>query len=317
MIWREQHQAQRSFQQARSAVERFSNLSESELAYRPELQDLRRSFLETSLEFYQDFLNDHSNAPALSQELVATSTRVAKMVEELRILDNISPLRALTDERVQRELGLDANKAEAIGSAVNQFNEQRQTMANQFVGGLTNVNTEMTELAWEFNAFITQQLTKDQLDRLRQIVRQARLPFTFKTSEIVAALELTRQQRDDLSRIIEETRPNRGDGIRGEGKDGPGRGGPPRFGGPMSLKDENHHGPPSFGGPPNGDLPPNGFGGPPKGDLPPNRFGEHGQIRFEFARSAAVRNTVAKIMEILTPAQRAKWNALIGKPFES
>ncbi len=319
MIWREQHhtadalkrekdqrmQAQRSFQQARSAVERFSNLSESELAYRPDLQDLRRSFLETSLEFYQDFLSDRSNAPALSQELEATSSRVEKMVEELRILDNISPLRALTDERVQRELGMEADKAEAIASAVNQFNEQRQSMANQSVGGLTNANTEMTELAREFNAFITEQLSADQLDRLRQIVRQERLPFTFNTPEIVAALELTRQQRDDINRIIEETRPNRGDGNRGNGKDGQGRGGSPRFDGPKSRKDGDGHGPPSFG-----------FGGPPQGEPRPGRFGEHGELRFEMARSAVTRNTLSKIMEILTTAQRTKWNALLGKPFE-
>ena len=85
----------------------------------------------------------------------------------------------------------------------------------------------MTELAQQFNAFITDQLSSAQMNRLRQIVRQERLPFTFKTSEVVAALGLTRQQREDINRIIQQTRPNRGDG-----REGPGLGGPPRFGGP-------------------------------------------------------------------------------------
>ena len=135
LIWREQQrtadalnreteqrlQAQQSFQQARSAVETFSALSESELAYRPDLQDLRRSFLETSLEFYQDFLSDRADDPTLAKELEATSARVAKMVEELRILDSISPLRALADQRVQRELGIEQENAAAIELAVETF----------------------------------------------------------------------------------------------------------------------------------------------------------------------------------------------------
>lgn len=316
LIWREQQrtkvalegetkqreQAQRSFQQARSAVETFSSLSESELAYRPDLQDLRRSFLETSLEFYQDFLSDRADDPTLAKELEATSARVKMMVEELRILDSISPLRALADDRVQRELGIEQAKADEIELAVNQFNTQRQAMANQFVGGLTKENTEMTELAQAFNAFVTEQLSAAQMERLRQIGRQERLPFTFKMSEVVAALELTRQQREDVNRILEETRPNRGDG-----KEGPDLGGPPRFGGP------------NRGGGPNGPRHDESrFDGTPADGPPRDGFhdGDRGRMRFDTARSASVQNTVKHILDILTPQQRAKWDELIGEPFE-
>ncbi len=323
LIWREQQrtadaldretdqrlQAQRSFQQARSAVATFSNLSESELAYRPDLQDLRRSFLETSLEFYQDFLSDRADDPTLAKELEATSARVASMVEELRILDSISPLRALADRGVQRELGIEQQQAETIEMAVDQFNQQRQSMANQFVGGLTSENTEMTELAQEFSAYVTDQLTAEQMDRLRQIVRQERLPFTFKTSEVVAALGLTRGQREDINRIIEETRPKRGDG-----KEGPGRGGPPRFGGPRGRGDDDRGGPGFHPDGPRFDE--HLLGGPRREGPPPNGFGDRGQFRFEMARSAVTQNTVTHILEILTPEQRAKWNELIGEPFD-
>jgi len=316
LIWREQQrtkvalegetkqreQAQRSFQQARSAVETFSSLSESELAYRPDLQDLRRSFLETSLEFYQDFLSDRADDPTLAKELEATSARVKMMVEELRILDSISPLRVLADDRVQRELGIEQAKADEIELAVNQFNTQRQAMANQFVGGLTKENTEMTELAQAFNAFVTEQLSAAQMERLRQIGRPERLPFTFKMSEVVAALELTRQQREDVNRIIEETRPNRGDG-----KEGPNLGGPPRFGGPNRGGGPNgpRHDEPRFDGTPADGPPRDGF-----------HDGDRGRMRFDTARSASVQNTVKHILDILTPQQRAKWDELIGEPFE-
>lgn len=358
MIWREQRhtadalaremeqrrQAQRSFQQARSAVDKFSSLSESELAYRPDLQDLRRSFLETSLQFYQDFLEDRGDDPTLAKELEATSNRVANMVEELKILDSISPLRALADDRVQQELGINRTKAEVITTAVDEFNEQRQSMANQFVGGLTTENSEITLLTQEFNTFITDQLSSRQMKRLHQIVRQERLPFTFNSSEIIAALDLTRQQRDEINRIIEETRPRRGDE-----REGPGRGGPPRFGGPRGRGEPGSRfdGPPGprFDGPPGtrfvgpmldrprqdgprrdgrepGGPGPSGPGpsgpgpsGPGPGG-PPERFGDQPQLHFEMARSAVTQNTVKHILEILTPEQRSKWADLIGEPFE-
>ncbi len=314
VIWREQRntsnalkRAQRSFQQARRAVESFSTLSESELAYRPDLQDLRRNFLETSLEFYQDFLSDRADDPALDQELELTSARVAKMLEELRILGNIYPLRALMDERVQNELGMEAEKAKVIADAVDQFNEQRQSMANQFVGGLSNENSELTELAREFDGFITSQLSDNQLERLRQIVRQEQLPFTLKTSEVIAELKLTMQQRNDIGRIIEETRPNRGEdvrgnGNRGRGKEGPSRGGPPRIG-DSNARLDGRRGPQDFNGPRNDSSP---F----------ERFEGGGRLQFERARSAVTKNTMKYIIEILTPIQVKRWNELIGEPFE-
>jgi serine/threonine protein kinase len=297
----QRYAAQRSFQQARSAVDTFSNLSETELAYRPELQDLRRSLLETSLTFYEDFLNDRRDDPALAKELEATSLRVAAMVEELRILDSLVPLRTLSDKRVQREIGIDADQAKAITDAVDAFNEQRQSMRNHFVGGLTNQNEEMSSLVGQFNVFMTRRLTPYQTNRLRQIVRQVNLPFTFISREVVGALGLTRQQVEDVNRIIEETRPRRGDG----GKD-LGRRGPPQFGGPR-LPGANG---PGFEGP-RFDSP--GFGGP-----PPDSFAGDAPrpLDFDRATSAVTENTVAQILKILDDDQRATWYQLIGEPFD-
>lgn len=317
LIWREQQrtaaaldrethqrqQAQRSFQQARSAVDTFSQLSESELAYRPDLQDVRRSFLEASLEFYQDFLLDRADDPTLAKELEAASRRVEKMVDELRILESISPLRALADERVQRELDMESHQAEEVLAAFDDFNQQRRSMANPFVGTLTTDHDEMTTMARDFNTFVNAELTIEQLERLRQIVRQERLPFTFTSSEVVAALGLSREQREQINRVIEATRP-----MRGDGKMGPGSGGPPRFGGPRGRGG----GPDEFG---HGGRPedPSGVGR----DGPGGRNGDdHGQRRFDDIWTTASKNTVLHILEILTPEQKTKWAALIGEPFE-
>lgn len=319
MIWREQHRtrealhretrqrevAEQNFKQARAAVDSFSSLAESELAYRGDLQDLRRSFLETSLEFYRDFLDGQSDDLAVQSELASTSARVEKMVEELRVLDNVSSFMQLADREVRAELAIDDDTAKLIDDAIDKFHSKRHSMANQNPGGLNSQNAELTTTLLDLNSFFSDQLSNQQINRLQQIVRQKRLPFTFKTSEVVAVLELSREQRSDINRIIEETRPGRGDDRRLPGaKRNDGASGRPRF---------------SFGG----DPPPNGSGdgnGPPpnlfnRGEGP-QRGGFGGGPPKDMWRSSVTRNTVKHILEILTPDQRTKWDALVGERFD-
>ncbi|MEM6690200.1 MAG: serine/threonine-protein kinase [Planctomycetota bacterium] len=319
LIWKEQQRtrlaleseteqrlaAQRSFGQARDAVDTFSQLSESELAYRPDMQDLRRQFLETSLEFYRDFLDERSSDVALSNELSETSERVGHLVEELQILDRISPLRALTDFRVQRELGIGKTTAKAIQATTYEFIREKDLIESQSQSEDSKGKTDLVGLANEFYASVTSQLTPQQLMRLKQIVRQQRLPFTFKTAEIINELQLSRQQRDQINRIILETGPafpmrqRRGPSNRPRGE-GPQREGPPPAGGnllfgllPWSHSDDRREGPP-----------------------PDREFDDPGnQMRFDPFRAAMSAGTVKAITEVLTPEQRTRWDELIGEPF--
>jgi eukaryotic-like serine/threonine-protein kinase len=288
--------AEARFQQAKSAVDQFSNLSESELAYRPDLQDLRRNFLETSLEFYQDFIDQPSEDPEIANELAATSQRVGKMIEELRLLDNIEPMLILTNPAVQKKVGIGNETATKVSQAVANFQIQRESLAVRYVGSLQTDNSEMSELLRQFESEMTQYVTEEQFNRLRQIGRQQRLPFIFKSSEVVTELGLTQDQREAINRIIEETRPNRG-------QEGP--------------RDQPGFGPPNnpFGGRFPDGPPPDNFGG---GDGPRRpEFGGPGFIRggFAMARSAVTQNTVKHILTVLTPQQREKWASLIGEPF--
>ena len=57
--------AEASFRQARQAIDTFTELSEEELAAKPALRQLRRKFLEKSLEYYGAFLKQRSSDPAL------------------------------------------------------------------------------------------------------------------------------------------------------------------------------------------------------------------------------------------------------------
>lgn len=168
MVWSEQQQtslaldretqqrqlAEQSFRQARLAVDTFNNLSESELAYRPELQDLRRSLLETSLTFYSDFLEQRKDDPELAVDLATTSARVERMVDELRVLDNIAPLLLLISPDVQAELAIETIEADEITMSVSRFQSDRRGLTNQNVGGITSENMEMTDLLQELDSHI-------------------------------------------------------------------------------------------------------------------------------------------------------------------
>ncbi|WP_449289935.1 serine/threonine protein kinase [Novipirellula aureliae] len=319
LVWREQRAtrealqretqqrevAEQNFSQARSAVDSFSNLAESELAYRGDLQDLRRSFLETSLEFYRDFLVVQSDDPAVLRELAITSARVEKMIEELRVLDNVSPLMHLADPLVQTELSIDNETAQLIKAAIDSFQSQRRSMANQNPGGLSSENPEMTLMLQEFDSFISHHLNNQQLTRLRQIARQRRLPLTFKSSEVVAALAFSREQRLEINRIIEQSRPGRIDDRRNQvGRSNDGPRGPERFDFGTGLRPDRFSG---------GDGPPPDYFG--RGDGPPRTGLDVSTLR-DLRRSTMTQNTVNNILEILTPDQRAKWDELVGEPFD-
>ncbi|MEP2076436.1 MAG: serine/threonine-protein kinase, partial [Rhodopirellula bahusiensis] len=303
-VTKERQLAEESFKQARAAVDAFSTLSESELAYRGDLQDLRRSFLETSLSFYRDFLELRADDPTLTNDLALTSDRVESMLEELQLLENIGPLMQLADPSVQKELEIDREKADTITEAIRSLQTQRQSLANEYPGNVAGSNEEMTLLLNAFNSFLTSQLTKEQLERLRQIARQLRLPFTFKSAEVVAALNLTREQRAEINRIIQETRPSRGgrfgDDRRPRDRDEGRRGQGPR-GFEFGIRDRFEGGPRKDGQRSPGGRPPE-FGHPPEMDGPPG-FGFDGPPR-DMWRSEATQFTVKSILEILTPEQR-------------
>ncbi len=220
--------------------------------------------------------------------LEKTSGRVEQMVRELQLLNSVAPMLMLGDAQVRQDLKLDKTKAQQVAQAVSQFQSERQSLSNTNIGTLLTDNQELSELLTEFDTFIRKQLTDQQIERLFQISRQARLPFTFKTSEVIKALQLSQSQRDAIDRIIEETRPR---GPRGPGgmQDGfqrnrfaPDMNGrrPGEFGeGPREFGDgprEFREGPGEFGGPQRFGGGPGGpdFGdGPERGERMPPNFG--------------------------------------------
>ena len=106
--------AERNFRQARAAVDTFTQLGEEELINRPSMYSLRRKFLETALDYYESFLDQHQDDPDVQAELDVTRRRVAEIVDELSVLSGLGPLLLVSNEHVQDELGLAPDKREQL-----------------------------------------------------------------------------------------------------------------------------------------------------------------------------------------------------------
>jgi serine/threonine protein kinase len=80
---RQRELAERSFRQARKVVDFFTRLSEEQLPDNPQLQGLRRRLLEEALDYYQEFIELRGDDPSLRAELVASQLRVATILDEI------------------------------------------------------------------------------------------------------------------------------------------------------------------------------------------------------------------------------------------
>src|SRR5262249_44302542 len=91
-------QADLGFARARKAVDAYLNqVTDGDALKAPGLQPLRRDLLGSALRFYQDFLRERKDDPALRAELAAVHLRVG---------------------RVQGELGNEEGRNSAAGEAV-------------------------------------------------------------------------------------------------------------------------------------------------------------------------------------------------------
>jgi eukaryotic-like serine/threonine-protein kinase len=335
--------AEESFRQARQAIDTFTQLSEEELANKPALHQLRRKFLEKSLEYYGAFLKQRGSDPTLSSELTAASQRVARIVEELALLDRLAPLMLLYEPGVQDELNIPADRRSQMESLLTQLSEERERARSSNRSSQESQPASVTEDLRSHGEKLFALLSPRQLGRLKQIAWQQQGAQAFKSPDIIAALHLTPDEQKQINRIVEERRPpgpserRRDPSDRdppaeridlpargGPGHDGPGRDGrgndDPEFDGPR------HNGPerdgPGFGGPgfekppgrdgPRHDGPlgsPPLIGSEPDFDEPPDRRGG------EPKGSSRERQTVEKILDILTPEQRIAWKNLVGAPF--
>lgn len=292
--------AEISFQQARRAVDTFSELSETELANRPDLKALRREFLQASLDFYQNFIELRGDEPSLQNELSAGKQRVGKIVDALTRLDRLDPLRLLSYPSIQKELGISREDAADIQNTLDKVEFSKNEMPVDDAD-----STRAAELLTQFES-LAEKLNESQWRRLREVYRQLKLPFTFKSIEIVQTLGLTQSQRREIGLIIEQERPDRK--AEREGMSGPSK---PRFDGGPGKSGFQFEPPPALDRFNEGPRSGRGRRGPPPNDRGPGRDRDFDHNLF----SSQTARTVERIISILTPHQQTLWQELVGKAF--
>ena len=158
------------------------------------MYQLRRKFLETSLDYYETFLEQHRNDQAVQAELDATRQWVAKIVDELTTLSSFGPLMLLSDDRVQEELGVDDSQRDEIEKLIDKlWSQQAETNDRQLTR--EERQHQLAESLRLHEEQIARVIGPAQMERLRQIALQQQGPFAFKRPEVIEALDLSSDQR--------------------------------------------------------------------------------------------------------------------------
>lgn len=235
--------AERSFHQARQIVDFFTEVSEEELASKPELQALRRTLLAAALEYYQDFIDQARDDPSLQAQLAASHLRVATILAEIGskndALAALERARQLQEKLVHkqptapdvqhglfsiyshfgllrggRELNLleqkliqdDLKLTEDQVKKVDQLWDRRREAFREFRNlSVEEWQTKFEELAAQETA-VTALLQPEQARRLRQIALQQRGTEAFNDPEVVAVLRLTPDQQEKIRSLQDEGR---------------------------------------------------------------------------------------------------------------
>jgi tetratricopeptide (TPR) repeat protein len=235
----QRERADNSFRQALRVVNFFTELSQDQLASKPELQWLRRKLLEEALEYYQQFIDQRRDDPTLYEELDSAHLRIAKILAEIRspeealaALDRAHQYRSkaagsrppgdehhgawgrpgprgtglrvhlLSLPAVQEDLHLSNDQVRRVA----QFLEKRQ----QALRNLHNLSPEEWRIT--FAGLGTEEkdlldfLQPSQAKRLRQIALQQRAPMVFAEPDIAQSLSLTDEQSSRIRIILEEPR---------------------------------------------------------------------------------------------------------------
>jgi serine/threonine protein kinase len=199
-------EAEARFHLARSSVDEMFRISQEELADRPGLERLRRRLLWSVLGYYQLFLDQRRDDPEAQTDLLEAKQRVEKVLADLAVLHAASQLYLLCQPAVLDDLRLDDTQRPQIKELCARVGKEwAQSLGD--VGKLSPAERgrRAIERARAYEAELRALLTAAQRARLRQIGLQAEGAGAFGEPEVVAELQLSAGQRDQLRTIEEES----------------------------------------------------------------------------------------------------------------
>jgi serine/threonine protein kinase len=246
--------AEENFQQARRMLDLFTQVTEEDLANHPDAQELRRTLLAASLDYYQNFITRSEGNPDLQKELTTSLYRIAGILQEMgydeqaraawekfvylkdklvsshptdqRLKDSLttmyyhwnmmtgqSIIRLIEKEAVQKEIGLTSEQSKQIAPLLVRHHEFRDRTRDFFRPDHEKSRRDFDNVTISIAGKILLVLMPEQTLRLEQIGLQQRGTFAFQDPEVVARLNLTDPQRDQIGRILK-------DKFKGQGKYG-------------------------------------------------------------------------------------------------
>src|SRR5262249_21222749 len=154
--------------------------------------------LEVALTHYQDFLDSRADDPGSRAELAMEESRVRRILgslkEDLKALQAAHLWGHLSDPQVQRELRLSRAQCDRIRQLSDGWRRQ------MFRPGKTAEERRAALLATarEQEQTLGTTLQPWQQKRLRQMTIQFQGPMAFRDPEVIEALKLTQEQREQL-----------------------------------------------------------------------------------------------------------------------
>jgi hypothetical protein len=265
------------FRLARRLADEMIQIAEQETAEDPQQQLIRRRMLEVAVAYYQEFIDLRHENPGAQADLEITQSQVKTLLADLAVMHEAFRHMLLNDRSVQDELKLSPEQRNRL-QAIFQDIQDRGPLQRRDMPHLS-ADQRSQQLLSEMKAHetaIAEILTTPQLARLRQIALQVRGLLAFQEPEVIAALELTREQREEFREMCRKMPPPSRRGPDHEPNFRPGAEG--KFG-PPDGREEGHRGPP--------------------------RRGPRPDSGSETRRALAV----------LTPEQRQRYAELTGPPF--
>jgi eukaryotic-like serine/threonine-protein kinase len=292
---------------AQRAADDMISIAEFELSDNPFEDGLRKKLLESALAQYQAFIAEQADNPAAQAELSETRDRVQKILADLALLDSLRESHLLREPDVLTDLQTTEEQRIAIFNwMVENTLEIGNVMRNRELSSAT-IQASMLKAAANTKQTLQQILNDEQTKRLKQLALQFQGIKAFHESEVIAALQLTAEQRAQFRILESELRfisfPFPGGGRPGDGFD-PAPKAPWLKQGPKPRGDS-----PNFGGPDRGMGPHNNEHAPPP---PEPRFAREREI----ANSDLGRTVMQKYLDKLNDEQLQAWQQLVGKQFE-
>jgi hypothetical protein len=212
----QRQRAEKSFEQARQSVDFLTSVAINELPSDPQFIQVRWRLLETSLAYYQSFLDQQKDDPALSAQLKAAEGQVSTVLADLEALNDLLrtnfEIRLLGDRSVQDDLKLTQQDAEKINSIAPLASRppnakpgvEKQTSAQD----RTSMSQELALRKSELSAI----LSPWQASRLKEISRQVRGVFALFDSDVAPVLGLTPEQKNAVRSACAEFHNGHGPG---------------------------------------------------------------------------------------------------------